>query len=171
MSTPNEEDVLNPVEEEAKPARRRPGRPKGSRNKSEYERGHLLTKDKLEELYNRTYDFMSNEQRRYIKGVINGTKDVDPVREMELLLRQCSILFSEALIWHLDNKKVSRDLAQFADTIRAASKDLFDIRRKQRELDEAQGDDTTIRIQDRQRATKMLDELLGKFDVESPTGK
>lgn len=166
MSSPNEEELLTPDEEPA-PTRRRPGRPKGSRNKNPYERGHLLTKDKLEELYNRTYDFMSNEQRRYIKGVINGTKDVDPVREMELLLRQCSILFSEALIWHLDNKKVSRDLAQFADTIRAASKDLFDIRRKQKELDEAEGGASTVQLQDRERATALLDGLLGKFNDDN----
>jgi hypothetical protein len=103
---------------------------------------------------------MDKDQRAYIKGVINGSVKVDPIRELELLVRQCSLMFSEAAAWHFENKRVNRDIASFADTTRAAIKDLFELRRKQAEVDASLAVEDQYSVTQRQRSVELVEQLL-----------
>lgn len=143
---------------EPKPKRRGPGRPKGSKNRP---RESLLTVEKLEALYNRVKPYLPDDQKTYIEGVISGENDVDALKEMKLLVRQMSILFSEASVWHFDNKRVTQDFANFANTLRAAIKDLNDMVEKEAaRAKQQQETDDLVRITERGSALERLETLL-----------
>jgi hypothetical protein len=149
-----------PDEEPVKKRRGGPGRPKGSKNRS---KESLLTVDKLEALYNRVKPFLPDDQRDYIEGVVSGDKDVDPLTEMKLLVRQMSILFSEAAVWHFDNKRVSQDFGNFANSLRMAVKDLYEMdKAEQAKADEQQGNDDLVRITERGTTLERLEALLSE---------
>lgn len=106
------------------------GRPRGSKNRP---KESLVTKDRLEALYNRVQPYLTREQRKYIEGVLSGTTSVDPKYEMQLLTRQMSILFSEAMIAYTEEKRVDQNIAKFGDSLRMAIKDLYEIEKVERE--------------------------------------
>jgi len=158
----NDDDNISeqePVQPNNKPAKRG-GRPAGSKNRDRASMS-LLTTDKLEKLYNRVTPYLPLDERKYIRGVINGTQGVDPKRELELLIRQCSIIFSEASVYYWNEGKVSRDLAAFADSLRGAIKDLYDIQLKEKEINEKDDDIATIKAAERKKMEAQVNELLG----------
>lgn len=148
--------------------RRGPGRPPGAKNRS---KDSLLTAKQLEQLYNRVKPYLTDDQRQYVKKVMQGTVDVDPRYELQLLVRQLSILFSEASIWYWNEKRISADLAKFADTLRMAIKELSEIER-QRSLDaerKATADDL-VPITGRGAALERFEDLFGTTDSEGTGG-
>jgi hypothetical protein len=149
-----------PTQQPTKEPAKRSGRPAGAKNRDRASMS-LLTTDKLEKLYNRVTPYLPLDERKYIRGVINGTQGVDPKREMELLVRQCSIIFSEASVYYWNEGKVSRDLAAFADTLRGAIKDLYDIQLKEQEINEKDDDIASIKAADRRKMEAQVNELLG----------
>lgn len=143
--------------------RRGRGRPPGAKNKT---KESLLTAKQLEQLYNRVKPYLTEEQRTYVKKVMSGTADVDPQRELQLLVRQLSILFSEAAIWYWNEKRISADLAKFADTLRMAIKELNDIER-QRSIDAQRKatEDDLVPITGRGAALERFEDLFGSTDT------
>lgn len=104
--------------------KRGPGRPKGSKNRP---KDSILTSEKLQQLYNRFSPYLTDDQKDYIQGVIAGEQQVDTNYEMQLLVRQMSLLFQEAATWWFSQGKISQDLGKFADSLRMAIKDLHDM--------------------------------------------
>lgn len=153
------------VSESSDTTPKRRGRPKGSRNKPPET---LLTLEKLESLYNRVKPYLPDDQRRYIEGVLSGEQDVNPLAEMKLLVRQMSILFSEASVWHFDNKRVTKEFADFANTLRAAIKDLNDLLIKDQEAQAKESDktDDMVRVTERGAALERLEALLREYPSE-----
>lgn len=154
-----EDEELHGGTEQEKP-KPRPRRRSGNRNRPK-DNMSLLSKDKLEKLYNRVEPYLPLDYRKYIRGVVNGTQDVDPMREMELLVRQCSIIFSEASAYYWTEKKVTRDLAAFVDSLRGSIKDLHEMRRKEEELRASEGDMVDLRAEERRKMEAQINELLG----------
>ena len=122
-------DFIDDEEPEEKLPKKR-GRPRGSKN---VPKEALVTKDRLEALYNRVQPYLTREQRKYIESVIDGSAQVDPQYEMQLLVRQMSIMFSEAAISYWEEKRVDQNIAKFSDSLRMAIKDLHDIERVEAE--------------------------------------
>lgn len=149
--------------EEDDPAEKLPkkrGRPRGSKN---VPKEALVTKDRLEALYNRVQPYLTREQRKYIEGVINGSKQVDPQYELQLLIRQMSIMFSEAAVAYWEEKRVDQNIAKFADSLRMAIKDLHDIDRIERERAQKQeAVDGLVPITERGSAMERIEALMGK---------
>jgi len=161
---PSKWDDEELFEEAAPPGKKRAGRPAGSKNKP---RESLLTTEKLEALYNRVKPYLPDDQRKYVEGVISGDNRVDPLLEMELLVRQMSIIFSEAGVWHFDNKRVSQDFGQFANSLRMSIKDLFDMRRHiDSQTQEANDDNDMVPITKRGSTLERLDALLLEHSTE-----
>lgn len=144
--------------------RRGPGRPPGAKNKV---KESLLTSRQLEQLYNRVKPYLTDEQQSYVKKVMQGETDVDPRSELQLLVRQLSILFSEASIWYWNEKRISADLAKFADTLRMAIKELNDMER-QRSADAQRKatEDDLVPITGRGAALERFEDLFGSTDDE-----
>lgn len=144
------------------------GRPPGAKNKS---KEFVTTTKQLESLYNRVKPYLTDEQQLYVKKVMRGDIDVDVRYEMQLLVRQLSILFSEAAIWYWNEQRISGDLAKFADTLRMAIKELNDIER-QRATDEQRKatDDDLVPITGRGAALERFESLFGKDDTEGEGG-
>lgn len=147
---------------------RRRGRPPGAKNKT---KESLTTAKQLETLYNRVKPYLTGEQQDYVKRVMKGEIDVDVRYEMQLLVRQLSILFSEAAIWYWNEKRVSGDLAKFADTLRMAIKELNDIER-QKSADEQRKatDDDLVPITGRGAALERFESLFGQDEPEGKGG-
>lgn len=127
------DDYFDYLDEDENPDEKLPkkvGRPRGSKNRP---KEALVTKDRLEALYNRVQPYLTKEQRKYIEGVIDGSTQVDPQYELQLLIRQMSIMFSEAATAYWAEKRVDQNIAKFADSLRMAIKDLHDIDRIERE--------------------------------------
>lgn len=146
------------------PEKRGRGRPAGSQNKP---KESLLTTKQLEQLYNRVKPYLTDEQQDYVKRVMQGEVDVDPRYELQLLVRQLSILFSEAAIWYWNEKRVSGDLAKFADTLRMAIRELNEVER-QRSLDTQKKatEDDLVPITGRGAALARFEDLFGSTDGE-----
>lgn len=146
---------------EAQPEKRKRGRPKGSRNKPPET---ILTRDRLESLYNKVNPYLTPEQKRYTREILDGKREVDVHYEMQLLIRQLSIIFSEACIYFWNEKKVNRDLAMFADSLRQALKDLNEMNRQAAKEAEQNKEDDLVRITERGSALERLKALPG-FDT------
>jgi hypothetical protein len=144
------------------------GRPPGAKNKT---KESLTTAKQLESLYNRVKPYLTGEQQEYVKKVMKGDIDVDVRYEMQLLVRQLSILFSEAAIWYWNEGRISADLAKFADTLRMSIKELNDIER-QRANDEQRKstDDDLVPITGRGAALERFESLFGETDAEGEGG-
>lgn len=148
--------------------RRGPGRPPGSKNKV---KESLLTAKQLEQLYNRVKPYLNEEQQHYVKKVMQGKTEVDPRYELQLLVRQLSILFSEASIWYWNEKRISGDLAKFADTLRMAIRELNDIERQQKTDAERKANaDDLVPITGRGAALERFESLFGSTDDEGKGG-
>lgn len=154
--------------QETKVTKRKRGRPPGARNKTQES---LTTAKQLETLYNRVKPYLTGEQQDYVKKVMRGDIDVDVRYEMQLLVRQLSILFSEAAIFYWNEQRISGDLAKFADTLRMAIKELNDIER-QRATDEQRKatDDDLVPITGRGAALERFETLFGEADAEGERG-
>lgn len=156
------------MDQEKSGVRRGPGRPPGARNRP---KESLLTAKQLEHLYNRVKPYLTEDQRTYVKKVMNGTADVDPRHELQLLVRQLSILFSEAAIWYWNEKRISADLAKFADTLRMAIKELNDIeRQRSADAQRKMTEDDLVPITGRGAALDRFEDLFGSTDLEG-TGR
>jgi hypothetical protein len=154
--------------EQTASAKRGRGRPPGAKNRT---KESLTTAKQLETLYNRVKPYLTGEQQEYVKKVMKGDIDVDVRYEMQLLVRQLSILFSEAAIWYWNEQRISGDLAKFADTLRMAIKELNDIER-QRATDEQRKatDDDLVPITGRGAALERFESLFGEDDTEGKGG-
>lgn len=155
-------------EEKTDAVRRRPGRPLGAKNKT---KESLLTAKQLEQLYNRVKPYLTDEQRSYVKKVMLGQTDVDVRHEMQLLVRQLSILFSEASIVYFNEKRIDEKLAKFADTLRMAIKELNDLER-QRSLDAQKKatEDDLVPVTGRGAALERFENLFGSTDGKGTGG-
>lgn len=157
----NADEPVFPTPDEAKPKDKDKAPPTWRQKANRSADASLLSKQKLEKLYDRVQPYLSNEQRRYTKAVLNGTANVDTTKELELLVRQCSLLFSEASVVFMNEKRVSRDLASFADSYRMAVKDLAELRRIERADQEKTEEVGTMSAADRERQKAKVDALLG----------
>lgn len=146
------------------PEKRGRGRPTGSTN---VPKESLLTTKQLEQLYNRVKPYLTEEQQEYVKKVMQGEADVDPRYELQLLVRQLSILFSEASIWYWNEKRIDDKLAKFADTLRMAIRELNEVER-QRSLDmqKKATEDDLVPITGRGAALERFENLFGPTDGE-----
>lgn len=150
------------------PVKRGRGRPKGSTTKVPES---LLTLDKLRTLYTRVKPILAEDQRRYVEGVIDGSIDVDPMLEMRILVRQMSVIFSEAAMWHLAEGKVSRDFASFANNLRMAITDLATLDEKERvRLDKAKSNNDMVRLTEQGSTMGGYDEVLRRISNEATEG-
>ena len=116
---------------------RKVGRPKKSY-------GAKVTEGHLKELYNRVQNHLTPEHRDYMEKVIKGKVEVDPVREMQLLVRYLALLAFAAAEWALEDRKVTQDLAKLLGEHRQALKDLEDMQRKRRDEAIKQADDDIL---------------------------
>lgn len=146
---------------EAEPEKRKRGRPKGSKNRPPET---ILTRDRLEKLYDKVNPYLTPEQKKYTREILDGKREVDVQYEMQLLVRQLSIIFSEAAIWFWNEKKVNRDLAMFADSLRQALKDLNEINRQVEDKQEKTKEDDLVRVTERGSTLERLKALPG-FDT------
>ena len=127
----------------------------------------IITLEKLESLYNRVSPYLTDDQKEYIKGILDGRQDVDTMYEMKLLVRQMSIIFSEGAIWYLTEKRVDEKLAKFADSLRAAIKDLHDMSLKDEERRaKTQETNDLVRITERRGAMERVEALLSEHPSE-----
>lgn len=144
--------------------KRRAGRPKGSRNRP---KDSILTAERLKQLYDRFSPYLTDGQKGYIQGVIDGTVEVDCVREMELLVRQMSLLFQEAATFYFQQGRVSQDLGKFADSLRMAIKDLGDLREDADEKSaRKQEEDGLVQFTERGSAMARIEALIGGGPAE-----
>jgi len=138
----DEEDIEDFPSPAIVPPRKGPGRPKGGRTTSS---GAKVTEGHLKELYYRVANHLTPEHRDYMNAVIKGKVEVDPVREMQLLVRYLAILAFAAAEWALEDRKVTQDLAKLLGEHRQALKDLEDMQRRRRdEAFKKQDDDILI---------------------------
>jgi hypothetical protein len=135
---------------------RRPGRPKGSRNRSPDE---ALTQKKLEQLYKRVEPMLDDEHKKYLHAILEGKTSIDAVREMQLLLRYLSILTTEAIGWALRDLKMNRDLAMLVGEYRQGIKDYEDMQRKREDAKHKRGDDERVVDPTRESAVARLAKL------------
>jgi hypothetical protein len=162
-----EEEPIEPESLDAAPKRGR-GRPKGSTTKVPES---SLTLDKMRQLYARVKPFLSEEQKRYTEGVIEGSVDVDPMLEMRMLVRQMSLIFSEAAVWHLMEGKVSRDFASFANNFRMAITDLAALDEKERiRTEKSKTSNDMVRLTEQGAEMGRYDEVLRRISDETGTG-
>lgn len=121
----------------------------------------MLSRQKLESLYRRVSPLMSQEQKKYTEKVIKGQISVDPHYEMELLVRQFSILLQEVFPVFIDEKRVSRDFAATTDSFRQALKDLNDFNRLKAEDEQKDSAADVINVSDQQKARDRMRAILG----------
>lgn len=159
----DDEDIPSNVPREIRPVESKNKRKRPDNLSERLERGDMdasISRQKLEHLYNRVAEHLSPEQRRYTKKVINGTAGVDPMLEMEILVRQLSLIFTTVSIKAFDEEKVTRDFAAFADSFRQAVKDLNDFVKEAKEEANQEQNVNALSVADRQREISKLDKLL-----------
>lgn len=122
--------------------------------------GSEISRQKLEQLYNRVSEHLSPEQRRYTRKVINGTIGVDPMLEMEILVRQLSLIFINVSMKMFDEDRVTRDYASFTDSYRQSIKDLNDFIRQAKEDEGQEKNVNALTVAERQKEVSKLDKLL-----------
>ena len=153
-------DFLDEDEEPQENLPKRRGRPRGSKNKP---KESLVTKDRLEALYNRVQPYLNPEQKKYVQGVLEGTSQVDPLYEMQLLVRQMSLMFGEAAIAYWEQKRVDQNIAKFADSLRMGIKDLHEIEKEASEAAKKQQDtDDMVRVTERGSALERIKAIMGE---------
>lgn len=149
---------ITPIE----PNNKRP-KPKNISERLEHERvpvSSSITRQKLEKLYSRVSEHLSPEQRRYTKKVIEGKIGVDTMYEMEILVRQLSLIFSVVSMKAFEEERVTRDFAAFTDSFRQSIKDLNDFVREAKEEANQEQNVSALTIADHQRQVDKLDKLL-----------
>ena len=149
-----------PRASDAPPVRRGRGRPKGSQNRP---KDAVMTQDKLRTLYTRIEPILTADHKKYLKEVIDGKNRLDPIKEMELLLRYGSILLTEAFESSLQQRNYSnQNLSKLMGELRMGLKDLSDMQRKQREEEEkraAAADDSGLGDPTRESALARFEAL------------
>jgi hypothetical protein len=144
------------------PAPRRTGRPKGVRNKTPEQR---MLQNKLEDLYKRVEHMLDPETKTYLKAVIAGKVQIDPVKEAELLLRFMSLYTTAALTWALDRQEINQDLGKVIGEYRMGIKDLEDMKRKREELRLKMGENERLVDTTRKPAMARLEDIHRKHSA------
>ncbi len=140
------------------------GRPKGSTTRVPES---LLTLDKLRTLYTRVKPILPEDERKYVEGVLDGSIEVDPVLEMRILVRQMSVVFSEATVYYLAKGGVGRDYAAFGNNLRMAITDLYSIDQKERDrAKEAEKFNDMVRLTEQGAALDKFQSILGEVSNE-----
>lgn len=149
---------INEASPETNTPKRRGGRPKGATNKP---KGSILTRNQLDVMYDRIKVFLPEDQKRYVEGIVVGKRGVEPMTEMKLLVRQCSLILTEASIWMFDNKRVTQDFAGFANTLRMCIKDLYDMEAKESlKADSKEEENDLVRVTDGRPEMERLETFL-----------
>lgn len=163
VEDPDEEDIPSNVPREILPVDSKNIRRKPKNLSDELSSGPMpsqISRQKLERLYNRISEHLSPEQRRYTKKVINGTIGVDTMYEMEILVRQLSLIFTAVSLKAFEEERVTRDFAAFTDSYRQAIKDLNEFVKDAREAENEDQNVSALSVADRQREVAKLDRLL-----------
>lgn len=159
-----EEDIPSNVPREILPSKpKRNGRKKPENISDQLNSGpkpSQISRQKLEQLYSKVSEYLSPEQRRYTKKVINGTIGVDTMYEMEILVRQLSLLFTTVSLKMFEEERVTRDFAAFTDSYRQAIKDLNDFVKEAKEAENEDQNVSALSVADRKREVEKLDRLL-----------
>ncbi len=153
----NVPEAIIPLE---KPAKKKEKPLNISKQSSRDANPSLVSRQKLEQFYNRISPYISPEQRKYTKQVIRGEINVDTKYEMEILIRQFSLLISEVMPVFMEEKRVSRDLAATADSLRQMLKDLRDFEKDDAEAAKQETNIQSLEVADQQRRVQRLNQLL-----------
>lgn len=148
-------------EDDEKPAERKgAGRPKGSRNKTPTQKYML---EHFEDLLQAVEHMLTPEQRKYYQTAFQGREDLDPIKEMELLLRLHNVYTMTIVTEAMGQRKASKEVSDNVAQQRMGLKDLFDMKRKKEEIEEKRG--ATQQMADPTRKSEMgvLAGLLGEI--------
>lgn len=146
--------------EDSKPKPRR-GRPRGSKNRDAVS---IETEKRVEQLFKRMQPFMTREQKAYADDIQNGRADVDPLKELELIIRQATFVFSEAADEHWRARRISKELSEMINAIRMSLKDFEEIKRLREEKAEQQNTVEALDLEDKELERQKLEKLLGRFN-------
>lgn len=135
------------------------GRPRGSRNKTPTQRFML---ERFENLLKSVEHMLSEEQLKYYKTAFNGREELDPIKEMELLLRLHGVYTMTIITEATGAKKPSKEVSDNVAQQRMGFKDLYDMKRKKEEAEEKRSESQSMVDPTRQSEMGVLDRLLGK---------
>lgn len=140
--------------------KRKVGRPRGSKNRDAVS---LETEQRVTQLFKRMQPFMTRKQKAYADDIMNGRADVDPLEELQLIIRQATFVFSEAADEHWRSRRISKELSEMINAIRMSLKDYEEIKRAREEKVEQQQKVESLDLEDRAAEERKLEELLGRF--------
>lgn len=174
MTTSNWEQLFEDEDDEPRlvqePAKRKAGRPPGS--KTTTTRESILAKRQIAQLYHRFEPFLTENQKEYIQGIVDGKQEVDCLYELQLLVRQQSLLYQEASMYHFEKRTVTKELSDFGNSLRMSIKDLTDLQRYENEQKlKQQMKNDLVRVTDGGSALEGLEALIERHSKgKSPAG-
>ncbi len=140
--------------------KRRVGRPRGSKNRDAVS---LETQSRVEQVYKRMLPYMTREQKAYAEDVQQGRAGVDALKELELVIRQATFVFSESADEHWKSKRISRELSEMINAIRMSLKDFEDIKRAREEAAQSEAQVDDINLAEREAERKRIEKILAQY--------
>jgi hypothetical protein len=136
--------------------KKRPGRPKGSRNKSPEVQQFIK---QFEHIYERVEHLMNDEQRDYYQKAFAGQAPFDPIKDAELFMRLYGIYSVGVVGKAIEEGKASESIAQTAAQYRMGLKDLFDMQSKREEAKDKDGNKAGVADPTRKPEMALFEDL------------
>ena len=136
----------------APPKKRGPGRPKGVRNRPK----ETVNYEKIQRtLYNGVKGYLTIDQRKYIDDTLDGNADVDPKKELDILVRMSSLAVSRMLSDTTESGSISQPNAVLINTFRQALIDLAKVNKQNEEDQQKRQHDNDDMVSITERGTAM----------------
>lgn len=143
--------------------RRGPGRPRGSKTRSEESK---TTERKLTQTYARLRPLLTSEQQDYFDESFAGKRSIDAEMELELVIKQATLVFSAMADQAWETGKAAREFPDMMNALRMSIKDLEDIRKARAEefakkhATDEQDDEDKARL--KEHVDKLIDEAMAR---------
>lgn len=123
-----------------------------------------MSAEEVYEIFDMVAPFMSDEHREYLERIKSGEGTVDALLDLEMILRLLTIYAPQAVMWSLNEGKVSKDIGSILGEARQSAVAVESMRVKRNESVVKKNDDNGLVDPTRKPA---LDRFEGFFRGDS----
>jgi hypothetical protein len=130
------------------------------KNMKEYASVSSLSQEQVAEVYSNIAHFLPPTHKEYLEKLLRGEADTDVLLDLEMFFRLVTIYATQAVMWAMDEKKVSRDIGSILGEVRQGAVAIEGMRAKRADVSRKKdGNDDGVDIDSRKSALDLFESL------------